>query len=78
MLSLKQQVLKYGEIDLKNVIRRFKSDWKRSKRIFVLEIPPNETGSKSEMSLPCAQMTKHEMFLTVIILNFCFQLPAEP
>ena len=48
MLSLKQQVLKYGEIDLKNVIRRFKSDWKRSKRIFVLEIPPDETGSKSQ------------------------------
>lgn len=32
----------------------------------------------TEVSPPCAQMTKHKTSLSVIILNFTSQLPAQP
>lgn len=63
----------------KMLLGGFYCDWNRSDGIFMREVPPSKTEERiTEVSPPCAQMTKHETSLSVIILNFTSQVPAQP
>lgn len=63
----------------KMLLGGFYCDWNRSDGLFMREVPPSKTEERiTEVSPPCAQMTKHETSLSVIILNFTSQVPAQP